>query len=497
MELLWNDLGVLRLIYRGTEQVEIGGSIQPPAGCRAAELLDYSADVEILNCKTESGKLSFDGRLSVAVTAADESGDTFAFVGEAPFSHCAENEAFAVGMLPNAYPTVAALDMRLTAEGAAAFTANVNLDCTVTSAAPVRVLSGVSGAADTEFKTEQCKTARRVELGSETIRFSEELSSEGADSVLSFSAQVSVRDTAIESGGTSVSGIITLNALLKSADGELMQLVRGIPFRESLDAAGSAEEIYTVAELKNVSLRALGTEFSLLAFDADIDFRIFGIRRSAVEIPSDAYSPTLNFSCMYEKLAVLNACGGAFAQHSLRENLSVPDGMADIFTALNAAVRPAATSVTIADSTMTVEGLLFTRIIYRSSSNRIYSFSDDVPFVLRMAAPSEAEFAQLRLNASAGISGGSGRTAQVSYNLDVSAEFFSVSDISAVAGLAEAESSAEADDKPAGIILCSACEGEDAFDIGKRFGVSSRRVCELNPDSAEPFKDGDKLLLFV
>ena len=309
MELLWNDLSVLRLIHRSTEQVEVAGSIPPPGGCRAAELLDCSAEVEISNCKTETGKLNFEGRLCITIAAADETGDTFAFVGEIPFSHCTENADFAAGMLSNALPAVAVLDMRLAADGAAAFSANVNIDFIVTSAAPVRVLSGVSGVADMEIKSMQCRTARRVEIGSETIRFSEELSSEGADSVLSFSAQISVRDTAIENGGTSVSGIITLNALLKTSDGELMQLTRGVPFRESLSAAVGADEIYTVAELKNVSLRALGTEFSLLAFDADIDFRIFGIRRSVIDIPTDAYSPSLNFSCMYEKMTVANACG--------------------------------------------------------------------------------------------------------------------------------------------------------------------------------------------
>ncbi|MFR7610808.1 MAG: hypothetical protein ACLUZ4_08700 [Christensenellaceae bacterium] len=62
MELLWNDLSVLRLIHRSTEQVEVAGSIPPPGGCRAAELLDCSAEVEISNCKTETGKLNFEGR---------------------------------------------------------------------------------------------------------------------------------------------------------------------------------------------------------------------------------------------------------------------------------------------------------------------------------------------------------------------------------------------------------------------------------------------------
>ena len=93
--------------------------------------------------------------------------------------------------------------------------------------------------------------------------------------------------------------------------------------------------------------------------------------------------------------------------------------------------------------------------------------------------------------------GRSGFPAQVSYNLDISAEYFSESAVSAVAGVAETDNSNDADGKSTGIILCNACAGEDAFDIGKRFGVPSQRVRELNPDSAEPFKDGDKLLLFV
>ena len=54
MELLWNDLSVLRLIHRSTEQVEVAGSIPPPGGCRAAELLDCSAEVQTAKQKPES-----------------------------------------------------------------------------------------------------------------------------------------------------------------------------------------------------------------------------------------------------------------------------------------------------------------------------------------------------------------------------------------------------------------------------------------------------------
>lgn len=493
MELLWNELGAQRLIYRGTDQAEVEGMLQPPEGKRAAEILDYKAEVSVETCRADEGRLNLDGGITVTVVAAEESGGVFSFTSASAFSHTITAENVDAGMFVDAIPSIASLTVRNTSDERLSLSAIINIDCTVTSSSPIRVLSGVSGIADLEMKSSELKTARRVELSNETIRLSEEIASEGADKVLKYSARISVRDTAFENGGASISGAVTLNALCMSAEGELMQLTRSIPFRENIELNGSADEIYATAELSRVSVRALGTEFSLIAFDADAEFRVYGMRRGGLSMPLDAFSPSINFNCIRENLHLTNSVGGSGMQHSLRENISVPEGLPDIFTAHYASAASVVTSVAFNNGEMTVEGLLITRLIYRSSGGRLYSFTEDVPFSIGMAAPRESSYAKLRTGCTANVTGGGGRTAQIAYSIDATAEFFGETKVSAVVGIAECE----AEPTLSGIVIYNAAAGETVFDVAKRFRLPSARVSELNPNIGETLADGDKVLLMV
>lgn len=493
MELLWNELNALRLVYRGMDQAVVDAALPSPPNRRVVEVLDYTARARIENCRADAGKLNLDGDILVTVVAADDKAEVFSFASASAFSHSIEVPEADTGMYANATPMLETLSVRLLGDERLMLAAAVNIESVITSSTPIRVLSGVSGVADMEFKSSTLQSSRRVELAGETIRISEEISSDGADDVLQYTANISIRDTAYENGNIVVSGVVTLNVLCRSADGELMQLVRGIPFRETLDSGGSAEDIYTVAELREVSVRALGTEFSLIAFDADVDFRVFGIRTGTLSIPMDAFAPSINFNCLRQQINLMNALGGSSIQHSLRENISVPDGMADIFTALHAGTRPVVTSLSFSNGEMCVDGLLFTRLIYRSSGERLYSFTEDVPFTLRISSPSNATYAGLKVQASASVTGGSGRTAQISYNIDAAVEFFAEAEVNAVVGIAECEASPI----DGGIVIYNASAGETVFDIAKHFRIRSERVLELNPDAPEVFSDGDKVILLV
>ena len=48
-----------------------------------------------------------------------------------------------------------------------------------------------------------------------------------------------------------------------------------------------------------------------------------------------------------------------------------------------------------------------------------------------------------------------------------------------------------------GLCVCFASEGDDAFDIAKRFSVPCSTVRQLNPLTEEPYKEGDKLILLT
>ncbi len=64
-------------------------------------------------------------------------------------------------------------------------------------------MAGISGLTDLETKKEELRTARRVELANETVRIGEEISG-GAEEVLKYSVQLSMRDTGMENGSASV-----------------------------------------------------------------------------------------------------------------------------------------------------------------------------------------------------------------------------------------------------------------------------------------------------
>lgn len=499
MELLWNEFGVQRPVYRGMAQVEPEGAVPLPNNINAvAEIIDYSAAIEVNSCHTELDKVLIQGKIELQIAALDAEENPFAFTSEADFSCAADAEGIEVGMNADALPLLKSLSLRPVNGGQLQFNAVIDLELTVTTASPMKTLAGISGLPDIEMKHSELHTARRVELANETIRLSEEISSDGVEEVLKYNLQLSVRDTNLENGNACISGMLQFNALCRSIDGELIQIVRGIPLRESIPLNGNADEIYALAEIRQANVHSLGTEFSLVAVDADVNFRVFAIRRGEMKLPIDAFSPSLDFSCIRERIRVLNVEGGSCGQYSIRDNIGVPEGYPDIFTALHASTNPIVTGTVFEGGTMHTEGLLITRFIYRSNDNSLHSFTEDIPFSISMSAPVSTSFSRLRIFAQPSITGGGGRTAQLSFSLDACAEFFNEVCVDAVTGIVENGSEREPESSfTGGIIIYNACEGETFFDIGKRFRISVAEVCALNPDAVEPMHSGDKLLLLA
>lgn len=497
MELIWNEINAVRLISSGTEQTELEGTLPPPQGRSVAEILDYTAEVGIDSCRAEAGRLAIGGRITAKLIAADEAGEKYAFNSESSFSHTVNDEAIEEGMSASAAARLAQLSVRRATDGRILLSAAVDMEHSVTSTAPLRVLSGVAGVSDMEIKTSSLDHSRRVELGSSMFHLSDELSESGAESVLSHGIVLSVRDTAFENGGVTVSGIAEVSILARSPEGEPVQIVRSLPFRENVATDGSADEVFAAAELRSSSVRALGTEFSLISVDADIELRVFAIRRGKLTLPLDAFSPSINFSCIRQKTELVSALGGADSAHTLRENLTVPEGFSDIFSPVSAGALPILTSKSVAGGEASIEGILITRLVYRSASGRLYAFNEDVPFSLRTAAPADASLALIRLGCTASVTGGSSRSAQITYSIAVNAEYFRTAEVETVVGLAEKSADEAAEEIPSGLIVHTAEAGAEVFDIARRFRIPSARILELNPSLANGIRGGDKVLLVV
>lgn len=497
MELVWNEINAPRLIFGGEEQTELEGALPPPDGKEVRELIDYGAEVFADACRVDAGKLTVNGRIVVKLVASDENGAVFGFTSESAFEHTAENEAFEKGMLAEALITIQDLNVRLTTDERIMLAAVIDIDYRVVSGAPVRVLSGVSGVRDMEIKSREYPIGRKIEIGSTTLSVGEEVSSDGAEAVISHSARVSVRETVFENGGITVVGAVTVSLLLRGEGGELSQLVRTMPFRENIQTSGAADEVYASAEVLSSSARALGTEFSLVAFDAEIALTVYAAQKSSVRLPLDAFSPTINFNCIKQRAVFIGTLGGVNILSTRRETASVPDGMEDIFSPSAVFVRTVLTGASVANGEAELTGVLITRVIYRTGGGRTTAFTEDVPFILHTAAPETASSVKARAEAAASITGGSSRSVLITYNIDAFAEFYSETSLDVVAGLAENTADTGEAERVGGLIIHTASDGDEVFDIAKRFRVPSSSVREMNAGCPDVFKEGDKVVLIV
>ena len=499
MELIRNELNALRLALRTRAQTELEGAIPPPPGRSIAAVIDYSAEARVDACRADAGTVSLEGRLTASLLAQDAGGECFAFTSRSPFTYVLRDGAIENGMLAACAASLAALDVRRAADGRIMLSSVIDLDITVCAAGPTAVLGGVRGVDDLEIKTRSTAYSERTELGRATVSLSDELSSDGAEAVLSHSVMLFVRDTAAEGGSAAVSGVAVINALVKNTDGELSSISRSIPFRESMELSAGADEVYAEARLVSSSARALGTELSLIGVTAEAELRLYGVRRTELTLPLDAFSPTLNFACVRKKTALLSSLGGTSLQHALRENLTVPDGMPDVFSAVRAGSRAIVTELACGNGEVLIEGLLPTSLLYRTENRELRSFTEDVPFSFTVAAPPGTDHAEAEVGCVCSVAGGGSRIVQAAYTLCACVRFFSCTEVPLAVGLAEQNSGGgrAVPEGFSGLVVYAPLDGEGFFDAAKRFRVPSKRVRELNPEASEPLSGRDRLLIVI
>ena len=266
MELVWKDIDPVRLIADTECTVFIEGLLPPPDGRDIAEVLDSTAKVEVEKTQIDADKVDITGGITVMVTALDAGGSVFAFESYAGYTHTVELQGARPGMEASVAASVKQLRVTAAPDGAR-LSADAELRVMLTTAAPLRVISSVSGVSDLELRSVQYRHNRETVSGSETLRMREELAEAGVAEVISCGGQVLVRDVNAERDGVSVSGVLTVSAVTLDGSGHTGELVRQVPFREKLNI-DAEDGAFCTAKLVSLAMHTLGEEFALMTMEA-------------------------------------------------------------------------------------------------------------------------------------------------------------------------------------------------------------------------------------
>ncbi len=492
MELLWNETNAERLVKTLSVQFGVSGELPSPDGRAVREIAGTGAKVKIEDTSVSENELTVSGKIVVTVTALDENGAMFSYESTAGFENVIEAEGACAGMRAEINSCIQSMSLTPDDKGAG-MTAAVDMFVMLISDIPLRVIGGVSGLSDLETRIERIRVSKARPLGSSVLRMREELAAENVSKIISAEGQITVRDVSIEQGGASVSGMMTVSAVTASSSGHIEQMIRQIPFHERVDVYGIGNDVYCRAFIEGLYMRSLGEEFALVSLETEVRFEVFCLEEYEAELPTDVFSPSVCFDCLFEKADLISSLGTVTAQSTVRETVSLKDNSADLKQALFAHAAPIITETCVRSGAVDVSGVLVTSVTYESMAGKIYTFSEDVPFSTSFDIAPEADLPVIRASCIACASAGSERNVQIQYNLVLEADEYKTSGYNAVTGLAESKRN----ETSGGLVICFASEGEDVFDIAKRCGVSCAEVRALNPDIAEPFRDGDKLLILA
>lgn len=492
MELIWKELDASRLLERRTDTVRVEGFMPTPDGRTPVGITIISPKAEIVSSSADKDGLHVTGRITVMLTCEDGSGALFAYESSASFKHDAQidSELRAV----NAETHAQVVSAKVFQEGSGArLESEIELTTVLTSSVPVKVMGGIAGATDLEVKTEEHLNGKRVVLGVSSARMREELACEDTEEVLFSEGQITVRDVSAEPGAAVVSGTLTVSAIVADAGGRPSQLIRQIPFREKVGLESVGEDISCSADLKSIWLRALGEEFGIISLEAEVEFSVFAVEKHSVTVPVDAFSPSIGFDCLGEPMELVSYCGGAYAAYTVKESIPLPETAADIASPLFAFSRALVTETVGEAGGTTVNGLTYTTIVYESSAGARHRFTEETPFTMFIENAVSANMQNVRASCITQIVGTAERSVSIQNTIAAYADIYLIEKTEPVTGLAEREPV----ERKSGIVLCFASEGDDLFDIAKRYSVPRSLVQSMNPTAEEPFSEGERLLLII
>lgn len=486
MELLWKEENICVLQKRESVRLDVEGEVPLPEGKHAQTLLAAKSTLESCTCTIQGEGVQLGGVVLLSLLCQDDAG-LFAFSSRASFTQLYEADATDC----RCCCCLSTPSVKLgESDGALHFSCAIEADLLLLRNERVRALNGIDGLAqnDLQCRSRTLSSTRRVAGETQKMRLREEIASPNISEVIASLGHFQLRDS--PPGEDARLGTLSLSLLLRDKDDHLFESIEHVPVR--LDAErGSMDEKIGDCELSGLSVRSVGEEFGILSVEAELRISPYRHEKQSCVLPLDAYAPSIPFKCGFSELCAFSDVDTLRFSSSFDALLNVPEGLPEIAVPIFSCVQSAVTAAAVENGKLYVEGVLETRVVYKSANGSYYAFTDEVPFTAECAA-SEADLIQVDVRALSRVSG-TGRSAQLQIILLFTASLCQSETLQVVSGISECEKTS----RPSGIVVLFSGEGETLFDIAKEYNTTVDALRALEPSLQEPLTEGSPILMLV
>ena len=476
-------------------------TLVPGAGREAIEVLLWDASAAIIRADVQSDRVVLDGTLNCqAVYRQGEESTLRALSAKSTVSQVTEIPGAQGGMLSRVLPVVESVEARYE-NGHMVFLVGLGLHVRVMKLEPVEVIDELEGAEGIEARYEEIPITKLAAEATETAVLTERVelpASLDARATLMDWGSVIVDSSEPDLGGVRVKGRAQIETLIASGiEGRPGVLVKyPIEFDKLIELpewlSQSASVTPSIRSIRTQLEPPEGEDEGTLMIQADVHFSIAANLSEKVRALEDAYG--VSGTAVEVERQQIKVCTAAIhlrTSDTVRGTVLLDEGASAVGSVIAVRVLPNIAEISNVDGRSRVSGLLDATILYMSGgTDQPASAHTELPFELELPR-------ELNDTASVCLSVSSAEAnALMSDRLEmkiglfadcearVQGEFTIASDVDEV----------EAEPRKPGYVICWPETGEDAWAIGRRYGVPEAEVTE---SAGEEVAQGKPIVLRI
>lgn len=294
--------------------------------------------------------------------------------------------------------------------------------------------------------------------------------------------------------------------LLYEGEGEeevLQSYEKTIPFREIIDCQGSRNDM-----MQNISGHIGSSEMEIrtdedgeeriVCLELILDLHIRLYRSEKAEVVTDVYGIRKRILPV-RKTGIFNGrLVNSSGKIKLNEQVKLPAALPGLSEILHSSALVSLESAEHTEDGMELMGTLKTEILYRSAEQELASFTAELPFQYILPIPDVPKDCRCRmLPALSQLSASAGSSSEVDIKAVISFELlgFDSRQEELVTDISAEEEEDEARRELPGMVVYFAKEGDDIWELGKKYYVPLDRIREINQLESDRLKAGEKILV--
>lgn len=475
--------------YRYLQVLGRAEALVPGAGREAIEVLLWDAGATVIRADVQSDRVVLDGALNCqAVYRQGEECSLRALSAKSTLSQVAEIPGAQGGMLSQVQPVVENVDARYE-NGHIVFLVSLGLHVRVMKLEPVEFVCALEDAEGVEARFRDLPLTRLAAEASETAVLTERVElprALDARATLMDWGSVTVDSSEADLGGMRVKGRALVETLISSGlEGRPAVLVKyPIEFDKLIELpewlCPGAQVTPSIRNIRTQLEAPEDDEEGTLMIQADVHFSIAANLTERVQALEDAYS--VSDAHLETGRQTIGLCTEALCLHTqetVRGTVLLEEGAPAVGSVIAVRALPNIAEIDASGAGTRVSGLIDATVLYMpGGSDCPASAHTQLPFELSLpGALNESAVVRMSVaSAEANALMSDRLEMKIALNLDCDARI--QEDFSIVRTLEESESAPR---RP-GYVICWPAEGEDAWAIGKRYGVPSASVSEAAAD---------------